>query len=83
MQLLGLVDDSKLPIGVNVSANVCLSLCITHVRLVTRAGPYHTIHGSTGIMLGKDKKMKYHDRIWVKCACTVSLFSYTHDGKKA
>lgn len=59
----------------------CLSLCITPVRLVTRTGPYYTVHGNTGIMLGNDKKMKYHNRIWVKRACAVPLFSYAHGGK--
>ena len=32
-------------------------------------------------MSGNDKKMKYRDRIWVKRACAVPLFSYAHGGK--
>uniref|UniRef100_A0A668RH12 Membrane-associated protein n=1 Tax=Oreochromis aureus TaxID=47969 RepID=A0A668RH12_OREAU len=47
----------------------------------SRAGPYYTVHGNTGTMLGSDKKMKYRDRIWVKRACAVPLFSYAHSRK--
>uniref|UniRef100_A0A3Q2WQS2 Glucose-6-phosphate 1-dehydrogenase n=1 Tax=Haplochromis burtoni TaxID=8153 RepID=A0A3Q2WQS2_HAPBU len=58
-------------------------LIATHTlrSTLSRAGPYHTVRGNIGIMLGNDKKMKYCDRIRVKHACAVPLFSYAHGGK--
>ncbi|XP_039604873.1 uncharacterized protein LOC120526071 [Polypterus senegalus] len=62
----------------NYSAEKCNMPLLCPTVTVARAGSYYTFHDNTSTMLGNDKKMKYRDRIWVKRACSVRLFSYAH-----